>query len=66
MAAPLRLAYGSRMTHPVRCLVVAFLLAVQTLFAGRALGAEAALRLAVEAKPAAGSCSRATMHAIGG
>jgi GTP 3',8-cyclase len=32
----------------------------------RALGAEAALRLAVDAKPAAGSCSRGTMYTIGG
>ena len=32
----------------------------------RALGAEAALRLAVARKPAAGGCSGATMQAIGG
>ncbi len=32
----------------------------------RALGAEPALRLAVAAKPAAGGCSCATMHTIGG
>ncbi len=32
----------------------------------RALGAEAALRLAVDTKPAAGGCSRTTMSKIGG
>lgn len=32
----------------------------------RALGAEEAVHLAVGTKPATGSCSRATMHAIGG